>query len=289
VGAGGSPDAGLRFHEVQVLRRWPHPGRGFTQGLIAEGDTLWESTGRYRTSSLRRYRIGAPEPAAAARLPRGLFGEGICRVGDHIWQLTWRELIALRWDPVTLELLEMRPYDRAGWGLCTVGEHVLTSDGSSDLVRRAAATLEPLDVIQVRCGGRRVLGINDLAWSCGRVWANLFGHPYLAGIDPELGEVTDVVDARAARERHRGNLEAVMNGIAPLPAKPDPGEPGGGEAGGGEAGAAEFLLTGKRWRGLYHVRLVPPSRPPRERPAHIHRPPGWMLPLRLMRSPGGGW
>jgi glutaminyl-peptide cyclotransferase len=269
-------NTGLRFHEVQVLRQWPHPGRGFTQGLIADGDTLWESTGRYRKSSLRRYRIGAPEPAAAARLPAGLFGEGICWAGDHIWQLTWRERVALRWDPGTLELLETRPYDREGWGICTTGEHVLTSDGSSELVRRDPRTLRPINVIQVRVAGHRVLGINDLAWARGRVWANLFGHPYLAGIDPESGEVTDVVDARPARERHWGNLEAVMNGIAPLPMKPD-----AGELGGGEPDSAEFLLTGKYWNRMYHVRLVPPSRPQRERPAHIHRPPGWMLPFRL--------
>jgi glutaminyl-peptide cyclotransferase len=266
-----------------VLRQWPHPWRGFTQGLVADGDTLWESTGRYRKSSLRRYQIGAPVPAAAAMLPSGLFGEGICWADDHIWQLTWRERIALRWDPGTLELLEVHPYDRAGWGMCTVGAHVLTSDGSSELVRRDAGTLQPLDVIQVHCAGKRVLGINDLAWSCGRVWANLFGHPYLAGIDPEGGEVTDVVDARAVRERHWGNVEAVMNGIAPLPARPGAGEPGGSEP-----GSAEFLLTGKYWSRMYHVRLVPPSRPERERPAHIHRPPGWMLPSRLMR-PGSGW
>jgi glutamine cyclotransferase len=238
---------------------------------MADGDTLWESTGRYRKSSLRRYQIGAREPAATAMLSPRLFGEGICRAGDHIWQLTWRERIALRWDPGTLELLETRPYDRAGWGVCTVGDHVLTSDGSSELVRRDARTLQPLEVIRVHCAGKRVVGINDLAWSCGRVWANLFGHPYLAGIDPEAGEVTDVVDARAARERHRGNVSAVMNGIAPLPAKPN--------------GQAEFLLTGKCWSRIYHVRLVPPSRPQRERPAHIHRPPGWLLPLAYMPNP----
>ena len=212
-------------------------------------------------------------------LPRGLFGEGICRAGDHIWQLTWRARVALRWDPGTLELLETRPYDRTGWGMCTVGEHVLTSDGSSELVRRDPGTLQPLDVIQVCCAGRRVVGINDLAWSRGRVWANLFGHPYLAGIDPESGEVTDVVDVRAARERHWGNLEAVMNGIAPFPAKP-----GAGEADGRERGAAEFLITGKYWSRMYHVRLMPPSRPQRERPAYLHRPPAWMLPFRPTRA-----
>jgi glutamine cyclotransferase len=59
----------------------------------------------------------------------------------------------------------------------------------------------------------------------------------LAGIDLDGGEVTDVVDARAARERRLGD-QAIMNGIAALRA---PGE---------------FLLTGKTYRYIRHVRLV---------------------------------
>src|ERR1700751_2670531 len=48
---------GVRFHRVRVVRRMPHPGRGFTQGLIADGDTIWESTGGYGESALSRYRL----------------------------------------------------------------------------------------------------------------------------------------------------------------------------------------------------------------------------------------
>src|SRR5262249_52987571 len=109
---------GVRFHRVRVVRRMPHPGRGFTQGLIAEGGTVWESTGQYRQSVLRRYELGADAPRAQAELPAEFFGEGICRVGDSIWQLTWRERIALRWDAATLELREKVRYNREGWGMC---------------------------------------------------------------------------------------------------------------------------------------------------------------------------
>ena len=59
----------LRFHRLKVLRRLPHPGRGFTQGLLTEDGTVWESTGQYGQSSLRRYRLGQGEVEAAAALP----------------------------------------------------------------------------------------------------------------------------------------------------------------------------------------------------------------------------
>jgi len=198
---------------------------------------VWESTGRYGDSALCRYRLGATEVEQRAAVPAELFAEGIGLVGDVIWQLTWQARVALRWDARTLELVEQVPYNREGWGLCAADGYVVTSDGSSELVRRNARDLSPQAVIHVRSEGRRVQGLNDLAWSAGTVWANVAGTHYLAGIDPESGQVTDVVNARAARERHLGDAQAIMNGIAALPAD------------------GEFLLTGKGWRSIRHVRL----------------------------------
>jgi len=216
-----------------------HPARGFTQGLIINGSTAWESTGLYGESALRRYRLGAPQPEQSVPLPPHLFGEGICQAGSHLWQLTWRERVALRWDPQTMELLETIPYNREGWGICQVGDYVVTSDGSSELVWRDPQALSPLGLIKVRLSGSRLDGLNDLTWDGARIWANVLAKRYLAAIDPASGQVTDMVDARAARERHYRDPEALMNGICALPS---PGE---------------FLLTGKRWRWLYHVRLAP--------------------------------
>lgn len=226
-----------------------HPGRGFTQGLITEDGTVWESTGRYGESALCRYRLSAGQVEQRAALPAELFGEGICRVGGDLWQLTWQERVALRWQADTLDPAGSVPFNREGWGICSAGDQVLTSDGSSELVRRNPATLAPAGLIRVRLDGSRVDGLNDLDFSAGRVWANLAGRPFLAGIDPATGEVTDLVDAGAAWERIRGDPQAIGNGIAALP------------------GPGEFLLTGKRWRFVYHVRLVPAR--PRKNPVRL--------------------
>jgi glutaminyl-peptide cyclotransferase len=220
-----------------VIRRFPHPGRGFTQGLIAADGIVYESIGLYGVSALCRYRLGAREAEQRAEVPAEFFAEGICRVGDVIWQLTWQERTALKWDATTLELIGQVPYNREGWGLCAADGFLVTSDGSSELVRRDPETLSPQAVIHVRSGRERVQGLNDLAWAGGTIWANVAGTYYLAGIDPDSGEVTDIVNARAARERHIGDPQAIMNGIAVVPA------------------GGEFLLTGKGWRSIRHVRL----------------------------------
>ena len=229
----------MKTWRADVIGRYAHPGRGFTQGLIVSDGTIWESIGRYGTSALYRYPLGAARLGEHAALPEELFAEGICRAGNAIWQLTYRERIALRWDAHSLELVKQVPYDRDGWGICVADGHIVTSDGSSELVRRDPQTLGPRAVVHVRCAGRRVRGLNDLAWSAGVIWANVVGTHYLAGIDPESGEVTDVVNASPAGELYPGNPHAVMNGIAAMPSEGD------------------FLLTGKGWRWIQQVRLKP--------------------------------
>jgi glutamine cyclotransferase len=238
---------GVRFYRVRVVRTMPHPGQGFTQGLLAEGETIWESDGQYGMSVLRRYPAGAARVAAESAVPPELYAEGIARVGASLWQLTWKERVALRWDAATLELRERVPFNREGWGICTVPPadgtgpvpEVVTSDGTSELVRRDPETLEPRAVVHVRTADSRarVRWLNDLTWAGGRVWANVLGTTLLAGIDLDSGLMTEVVDARAAGERH-ADPQMVMNGIAALP---PPGE---------------FLLAGKGWRSLRQVRLT---------------------------------
>jgi glutaminyl-peptide cyclotransferase len=234
----------MRTWRAEVVRRFAHPGRGFTQGLIAGDDaTVWESVGLYGGSALCRYRLGADRVEQRSPVPEGLFAEGICLLGDVIWQLTWRERVALRWDARTGELMDQVPYNREGWGICAADGYVVTSDGSSELVRRDPETLRPQAVIHVRCADYKVQGLNDLAWSAGTIWANVAGTCYLVGVDPESGEVTDAVGARRARERHLGDSQAIMNGIAALP------------------DSGQFLLTGKRWRSIRQVRLRPARDP----------------------------
>jgi glutaminyl-peptide cyclotransferase len=256
----------VRTYGVRVVRRVPHPERGFTQGLLSEGETVWESVGNYKQSELRRYafdegksggRSGASADSggtldARVKLAPEFFAEGICRVGDSIWQLTWKELVAFRWDAVSLTLRDKVHFNREGWGMCAVvgpgpsGElttlEVVTSSGTSELVRRDPDTLEPHKIVQVHCQGARVRWLNDLTWAGGLVWANVAGTDCLAGIDLPSGEVTDIVDAGAAAERHGRDPQAIMNGIAAT------------------AAPGEFLLTGKTWRSIRQVRLVPSRR-----------------------------
>ena len=104
----------------------------------------------------------------------------------------------------------------------------------------------------MRCQGTRVRGLNDLTWSGGLVWANVARHHRLAGIDLDTGEVTDVVDARAAAERHGRDPQAVMNGIAA--ARPPRASSCCSPARAGRSAEAgvhgPVLVTGTGWRWI---------------------------------------
>ena len=273
IAVAGGIIGSVRIYRAKVTRRVQHPGSGFTQGLLAEpGDVAVESTGQYGISALRRYRLGSADFLAQAALPAEFYGEGICQVGDSIWQLTWRERKALRWDAATLTLRDVVGYNRDGWGICATGDgpsaEVVTSDGTSELVRRDPETLAPREVVRVRHAGARLRWLNDLAWSGGRVWANIACTTTLAGIDLASGEVTDLVDASPAADRFLAHPQFIMNGIAAL--RP--------EAGAG-CDPGEFLLTGKGWKWIRQVRLVPA--PGRVTPSRLLENAGRIYSLRL--------
>ena len=118
--AAASPSAVLQLRP-EVLAELPHDPAAFTQGFEIDGGVLYEGTGLEGRSQLREL---DPDTGAVRRsvpLPGQLFGEGITVVGDRIWQLTWRDGVALEWDRATLTLRREVPLEGEGWGLCDDG------------------------------------------------------------------------------------------------------------------------------------------------------------------------
>ena len=72
----------MRTWRAGVVRRIAHPGRGFTQGLIADGETVWESTGLYGQSTLCRYPLGSER--AVTRTPSAVPGANRARARNTI-------------------------------------------------------------------------------------------------------------------------------------------------------------------------------------------------------------
>ena len=122
---------GTEMLTVSINETLPFDETSFTQGLeVAPDGTLYVATGMNGESRIYRTTTEGKELASQDLAPE-FFGEGITRVGDHLWQLTWQSNTAIKRDAETLDELERTSFDGEGWGLChrqDAGE-VIFSDG----------------------------------------------------------------------------------------------------------------------------------------------------------------
>lgn len=65
---------------------------------------LFESTGLYGKSEVRRVDPQTGHVLARKKLEKNLFGEGIAVVGNIVYMLTWKEKKLLMFDSVSLEV-----------------------------------------------------------------------------------------------------------------------------------------------------------------------------------------
>ncbi|WP_236041869.1 glutaminyl-peptide cyclotransferase [Streptomyces sp. Y2F8-2] len=225
---------------VRVLEILPHDPKAFTQGLEMAGGTLYEDTGISGQSSVRAGPPGKP-PTVRAALPAPLFGEGITLVGRRLWQLTWRDRIAIERDAATLKEVRRVPYPDEGWGLCLQGasHRLVTSDGSQRLTFRDPGTLAKTGQVMVALEGRPVTQLNELECVGTTVYANVLSSDRIMRIDSATGTVTATIDASGLLRPGELVPGSALNGIAAVP------------------GTKQFLITGKFWPKMFRVEFVP--------------------------------
>lgn len=224
----------------EVIHTYPHDPEAFTQGLIYMDGVLYESTGLYGESSLRKVALETGEVLAQTDLPQQFFGEGMTDWEDSLVQLTWREGTGFVYDRAGLVLKHEFYYETEGWGLTQDGTRLILSDGTDQLYFLDPVGFEVMGAVTVTWQGESVQRLNELEWVRGEVFANIWQTDQIVRIDPTSGAVTGWIDLSGlllASERTAGT--DVLNGIA---YDPD---------------TDRLFVTGKRWPHLYQIRLVP--------------------------------
>jgi glutamine cyclotransferase len=224
---------------VRVVAKYPHATDAFTQGLLWHEGAMYESTGRYGQSSLRRVRLEDGAVLSERSLDTSLFAEGLALVEDRLIQLTWRSGIAVVSDLASLEQRDTLRYPGEGWGLCFDGDVLWMSDGSSMLERRDPESMELLGEMTVWQGDRPVPKLNELECVGDAIYANVWQSNEIVRIDPSTGRVTAVIDASGLLTTVEAIRADVLNGIAYRPDN------------------ETFLLTGKLWPHVFEVELTP--------------------------------
>ena len=228
----------------EVLNVFPHDAEAFTQGLLWHEGYLYESTGLYGESTLRRVDLESGEALEVHALPAEFFAEGLERVGERLIQLTWKAGAAFVYDFETFELLDRIAYDGEGWGLCFDGRYLFMSDSSAHLSIRDAESFELIFRGAVTLDGRLIPAqlLNELECVGDHIYANAWNTDYIFQIDKFSGDVSALIDASALlsdAEQRDLPAGAVLNGIA----YNDETE--------------TFFITGKKWPKLFEVVFVP--------------------------------
>jgi len=228
------------LYTYEILETYPHDPGAYTQGLEFHNDTLYESTGQYRKSTLRKTDYTTGEVLQQVELDDAFFGEGITILNDRIYQLTWREKTGFIYDLRTLEKKGTFVYGSSaeGWGLCNDGNRLYKSDGSEHIWILDKETLAESDHIQIYTNSSKIPRVNELEWVDGKIYANIYQKDAIAIVNPKNGAVEGVVDLSDLKEKVKGNQVDVLNGIAYN------NEPG------------VLYVTGKNWDKLFKIRLV---------------------------------
>ena len=226
--------------QIVVIGELLHSPTAFTQGLEISDGRLYESTGARaeRASTLRELSRETGDVLRLHEITEDVFAEGITFVDDRIYQLTWKDEVALVWDPEPEEFSEVErfSYEGQGWGLCYNGRVLVMSDGSAELHFRDPVTFERAgNPVLVTLEGEELPSLNELECVGESVWANVWQTDLLVRIDPVTGRVLALADASDLGRPRPDDPNAVLNGIA---WDPD---------------TETFLITGKDWPVMYEI------------------------------------
>jgi len=223
----------LRY-TYSIVNVYPHDKNAFTQGLVFENGVLYESTGLYGNSTLRRVELETGKILQLYALPNQFFGEGITIFDDKIIQLTWQSHRGFAYDKDSFDLLQEFDYPTEGWGITNDGSRLIMSDGTATLYFLDPVTFEKVGQIEVHDNGP-VTDLNELEYIKGEVYANIWKEEKIAIINPQTGQVKGWIDLTGIQDLENPDANDVLNGIA-YDAKED-----------------RLFVTGKRWSQLFEI------------------------------------
>jgi len=225
---------------VRVVAVYPHDPSAFTQGLAVTDGRIYEGTGQFGSSSVRRIEIATGQVELMVPLNQEYFGEGITIFNGRLYQLTWQSHMGFIYELETLNVLDTFRYSGEGWGLTHDGEHLIVSDGSSSIRFLDPETFAVLKRLDVRENARPVTQLNELEYIDGEVWANVWHEDRIARISPISGEILGWIDLRGLYPRSARGTEDVLNGIAFDP------------------NTGRLFVTGKNWPQLFEIEILRP-------------------------------
>lgn len=229
----------VTVYTYKIVNTYPHDTDAFTQGLAYEDGVLYEGTGRYGKSSLRKVDLETGDIRKIYELPEQYFGEGITIFKDKIIQLTWRSNKGFVYDKKSFKLLRDFTYETEGWGITHDEERLIISDGTSTLRFLDPENFSFLGQVEVYKDNTPIDKLNELEYINGYIYANVWQTEDIVMIDSRNGQVVGWLELIGLKQTFSWSRPIdVLNGIAY------------------DAENERLFVTGKLWPRLFEIELV---------------------------------
>lgn len=223
----------------KVIHTYPHNRDAFTQGLVYDNDVLYEGTGQETGSTLREVALETGKVIRQLNLDDSLFGEGITLYHDRIYQVTWKNKIGFVYNKSDFKLINKIYYQTEGWGLTTIDDKIVMSDGTNILYFFEPEMFTIVKRIEVYDNEKKVDQLNEIEYINGEIWANIWMTDLIARIDPVSGKVLAYIDLKGILPKSDRDAETdVLNGIAY------------------DNQGKRIFVTGKRWPKLFEIKVM---------------------------------
>lgn len=229
----------------KVINSYPHDREAFTQGLEFNNNELYEGTGQYGKSVLRKVELTTGKVLKEQELASKFFGEGITIFNNHVYQLTWQAKMGFIYDVETFKTTNTFNYQQSseGWGLAHNDTHLIKSDGTEKIWFLNPTTGKEEYYIEAYTNERRVEKINELEYINGKIYANVWTKNAILIIDAKNGAIDAIIDLNGLTSELDNktiaeSTDKVLNGIAYNP------------------NTKKLYVTGKNWDKLFEIEIV---------------------------------
>lgn len=228
-----------KLMSYSIVATYPHDTSSYTQGLLIYKGDMYEGTGNYGYSKLKKVDLKTGKAQQEIALDKKYFGEGVTILNDTVYQLTWKEKTVFVYTLKDFKKIKEFTVDIEGWGLTNDGKNIIVSTGGSDLHYYDPSTFKLLKTQTVIESGSPSFNLNELEYIDGFVYANQYQFPYIFKIDPATGQIVAKADLTAMWTRIKAidHDADVPNGIAY------------------DAATKKMYITGKWWPELYEVQF----------------------------------
>ncbi len=229
------------IYTYEIVKEYPHDPGAFTQGFEYFNGFIYESTGQYGKSSLRKVELETGKVIQKTDIDKKYFAEGMTIFNGKIYQLTWRKNKGFVYDLESFKLLKTFDYQQSkeGWGLTNNGKQLIKTDGTDKMWFLDPESLKEEYFIETYTDKRKAEKLNELEYIKGEVYANIWQQNSILIVNPKNGAIDGIINLKGLQQKAgQSGEDNVLNGIAY------------------DQENDRLFVTGKNWNKVFEIKVV---------------------------------